>query len=727
MKKKIRLLLTILLAVIMLMSSIPLFTISASVDDIKKTQDAATNSLRRHEIGNGMNSDLYLFEDQNDVIVIGEKGNIQFKDGDQDFNCWADDYLPPKSYVSGTDVTLPALNNIYAISEDKVFEGWYEDSNFTTPKKISITSNDTGNKIFYAKWLDNLPITIKYLSQDERKGSIDKGYEQETLRAITGVAQGSVVSTNWGYKLSGWQHENGNMIRGGDPTFIPPKGESGYKTAVYTAVFEQDTYQISYDMNYDPTSPEYDDSGIDINDRGEMPTQTILFFTEESLTENGYLGPPGMVFAGWNTKPDGTGMAFEDRGLVENLPHKLYDMDLNLDHKNNHETLYAQWIPGEDVEISYQSSDPAMGTVSVSSETITPGYRAIGATAEPVTGYRFVNWTNAAGDIVSEEETLTLPMISGFYEADIYTANFVPNTAPATSTQPFMEPQMAGDVTPFATIHTLTFEVLEDENGNGMPQQSTTADPNVTLDPIVGVPTGEHVSLLPYLLSTQEKVNNTGIPGEWYFLAWSTYADVGSTITEITPTNRQGDIKLYGIWYFTPIYTMRILKKDPDGNPLQGAGFQLYRDEKCTIPATAFVDAGLTTNLENATDEQLKTDENGILDLFRVNVDIFNQELYGDSGKYWLKEVATPSGYSILAEPVPIVINPDCSITVSGQPVTPSDGVFTVEVTDNAIIMDLPVTGFGGVIPYIILGIVPMIGAVITLEIYSHRKKRQKN
>ena len=58
---------------------------------------------------------------------------------------------------------------------------------------------------------------------------------------------------------------------------------------------------------------------------------------------------------------------------------------------------------------------------------------------------------------------------------------------------------------------------------------------------------------------------------------------------------------------------------------------------------------------------------------------------------------------------------------------TPSDGVFTVEVTDNAIIMDLPVTGFGGVIPYIILGIVPMIGAVITLEIYSHRKKRQKN
>lgn len=66
----------------------------------------------------------------------------------------------------------------------------------------------------------------------------------------------------------------------------------------------------------------------------------------------------------------------------------------------------------------------ANGTVDKATETIVVTGNALGATATADSNFKFKNWTNAAGDIVSVEAKLAPPRINGLYVADTYTANF---------------------------------------------------------------------------------------------------------------------------------------------------------------------------------------------------------------------------------------------------------------------------------------------------------------
>lgn len=56
-------------------------------------------------------------------------------------------------YTYGTDVTLPTKNEI--TRKGYTFEGWYTDNSFSGSSVTKISSNDGGNKTFYAKWKRN--------------------------------------------------------------------------------------------------------------------------------------------------------------------------------------------------------------------------------------------------------------------------------------------------------------------------------------------------------------------------------------------------------------------------------------------------------------------------------------------------------------------------------------------------------------------------------------------
>ncbi len=57
-------------------------------------------------------------------------------------------------YTYGTGATLPTANDL--TREGYRFDGWYADSSFSGSPVTEITGTDTGDKVFYAKWMRNM-------------------------------------------------------------------------------------------------------------------------------------------------------------------------------------------------------------------------------------------------------------------------------------------------------------------------------------------------------------------------------------------------------------------------------------------------------------------------------------------------------------------------------------------------------------------------------------------
>lgn len=66
-------------------------------------------------------------------------------------------------YTYGTGIALPMPH-----SDDFYFEGWYDNEDFNGEPITSVTSDETGNKAFWAKWTDNAPseYIVTFLNYD---------------------------------------------------------------------------------------------------------------------------------------------------------------------------------------------------------------------------------------------------------------------------------------------------------------------------------------------------------------------------------------------------------------------------------------------------------------------------------------------------------------------------------------------------------------------------------
>ena len=120
------------------------------------------------------------------------------------------------SYTYGTAATLPSANDI--TKPGYVFKGWFSDANYTGTAVTEIGTTDTGNKIFYAKWLETYTITYNGVESGiTNTNPIIYTIEDEIT--LTAIEQN-------GYNFGGWYdaETGGNMV-----TQIA-KGSTGTKT-----------------------------------------------------------------------------------------------------------------------------------------------------------------------------------------------------------------------------------------------------------------------------------------------------------------------------------------------------------------------------------------------------------------------------------------------------------------------------------------------------------------
>ena len=98
------------------------------------------------------------------------------------------------SYTYGEGAALPTANDM--TREGYTFEGWYADSSFSGTPVTEISSDDMGNKEFYAKWMRNTtPIipgdTVNYVVEHYKAS--DNGYTLEETEKL-GDKIGSYVT-----------------------------------------------------------------------------------------------------------------------------------------------------------------------------------------------------------------------------------------------------------------------------------------------------------------------------------------------------------------------------------------------------------------------------------------------------------------------------------------------------------------------------------------------------
>ena len=290
-------------------------------------------------------------------------------------NLNADDAILNQTYVmvpAGStygDLPIPTRDGWH-------FEGWYTDAEHNSGSKeikVDESKTVTDNTTIYAHWYYNW--TVKY---DANGGS---GSMDNTLH---GWYTGKHVSLNTfkrdGYQFAGWYMSRDNAGKTewsyGDEKdkwinldswytedapeiaekklskYVLPDGNvlqgcTNIHDDVITlhAIWKPNTYTVKYDNN----------SSIDSSASGTMDDSVMTYDGEETLSKCTFINSNSDAkFIGWNTKPDGTGIAYTDGQITPNLTSDA----------NGSVTLYAQWgydntvkVEFEDVNGDFQTAD----------------------------------------------------------------------------------------------------------------------------------------------------------------------------------------------------------------------------------------------------------------------------------------------------------------------------------------------------------------------------------
>jgi len=185
--------------------------------------------------------------------------------------------------------------------------------------------------------------------------------------------------TRTGYIFEGW---TGTGLSSPSADVIIAKGSVGDRK--YTANWIANTYTVTYDKNK-PGDASHDVAGT-------MDGQVFYYATAGNLTTNAYT-LPGWTFAGWNTKADGSGTAYNDGASVSKLS------------KTGAVTLYAQWLP-KSYSIHFAADG---GTGNMTDQTVkydTPS--ALAKNLFSKTGYIFTGWSGLTmGSHYADQQSVT--------------------------------------------------------------------------------------------------------------------------------------------------------------------------------------------------------------------------------------------------------------------------------------------------------------------------------
>ncbi|VYU16131.1 Internalin-A precursor [Eubacterium limosum] len=286
---------------------------------------------------------------------------------------------------------------------------------YTDGQTVSnLTSEEGGTVTLYAQWRAN-NYTIHFDGNTADGGSTPE-------QAMT-YDQAASLTTN-GYTKTGYTFMNWNTQRDGGGTAYTDgqnvsnlSSKEGDSVTLY-AQWRANRYTVQYDGN--------------TADGGSTPEQAMTYDQAASLTINGYT-KTGYTFTGWNTQPDGGGMAYDDGQSVINLAPV----------EGETVTLYAQWRANT-YSIQYDGNTADGGSTPEQAMTYDQA-ASLTVNGYTKTGYTFTGWNtqpDGTGAAFNDEQTVInlsprdedIVILYAQWRANHYTIQFDGNTAESGST-----------------------------------------------------------------------------------------------------------------------------------------------------------------------------------------------------------------------------------------------------------------------------------------------------
>ena len=286
---------------------------------------------------------------------------------------------------------------------------------YTDGQTVSnLTSEEGGTVTLYAQWRAN-NYTIHFDGNTADGGSTPE-------QAMT-YDQAASLTTN-GYTKTGYTFMNWNTQRDGGGTAYTDgqnvsnlSSKEGDSVTLY-AQWRANRYTVQYDGN--------------TADGGSTPEQAMTYDQAASLRINGYT-KTGYTFTGWNTQPDGGGMAYDDGQSVINLTPV----------EGETVTLYAQWRANT-YSIQYDGNTADGGSTPGQAMTYDQA-ASLTVNGYTKTGYTFTGWNtqpDGTGAAFNDEQTVInlsprdedIVILYAQWRANHYTIQFDGNTAESGST-----------------------------------------------------------------------------------------------------------------------------------------------------------------------------------------------------------------------------------------------------------------------------------------------------
>ena len=236
------------------------------------------------------------------------------------------------------------------------FEGWTGTDLEGAQMEVVIPFNSIGDREYTATWKPIVyPITYD-LAGGAVASANPADYTIETPNFTL------TNPTKLGYTFTGWE---GTDLTEKTLEVTVTTGHWGERS--YTATWEPNPYKVAFNAN---------------NGEGTMAEMNFLYDAAQNLSANTFTRT-GYIFAGWNSKADGTGTAYTDGQEVINLTAVRDEVV----------TMYAQWTP-----IHYTvafNANSGEGTMADQAFTYDEAQKLTQNTFER-RGYSFEGWNTKA-------------------------------------------------------------------------------------------------------------------------------------------------------------------------------------------------------------------------------------------------------------------------------------------------------------------------------------------
>ena len=277
-------------------------------------------------------------------------------------------------YNGGSSVTILGNSGSLSKSGVAVFAGW---NTAADGSGISYVGGDTftitQNTTLYAQWI-SAGARLRYNAGTGGSGTAPSSSGTYYTPFSTADIVGNTGSfSNGSLVFGGW-----NTAANGSGTSYPPGSEYTMPATGNVDLYAQwinplITYTLSYDPNIDAGGTGFPPIGSPTN-YSSNSTGTVLGNTGP------YVNPP-LVFYGWNTVADGSGISYQAGSTIT---------------MNSNKTLYAQWVPATPQYTVTYIANGASGTIPT--QTYPGGVQAtiLGQSSLTRPGYSFLGWNSAA-------------------------------------------------------------------------------------------------------------------------------------------------------------------------------------------------------------------------------------------------------------------------------------------------------------------------------------------